>query len=173
MRNLFSTTYTRTSFPPHTFDMKTKTIALKMSAGLGSSAKREARQTSCPNKYAGNTNLQKAKRTSLQAERIRSDHLLAAQHKQGADQYDRKRDLPGLLHLFPSEIDDLDKLNTRAILQQIVLALRAERKRGRSGHWRYSLARHIGLMQAFIAEKTRCHRATIEPVTIGHKKRQL
>jgi hypothetical protein len=32
-------------------------------------------------------------------------------------------------------------------------ALRAARRRGRAGHWTYDLNRHIGLVQAFRAER--------------------
>ena len=32
-------------------------------------------------------------------------------------------------------------------------ALRAERKRGRAGHWAYDLARHAALHRAWIAER--------------------
>ena len=65
-------------------------------------------------------------------------------------------DLPGLLHLFPAEITRLDKNQNDGVLKKLVRALRSERRRGRAGHWRYSLQRHIGLMQAVAAEKLRC-----------------
>ena len=69
--------------------------------------------------------------------------------------YQRLRDLPGLLHLFPAEIEALGRTGPDALLRMIARALRAERKRGERGHWRYSMNRHIGLMQAFRAERNR------------------
>ncbi|WP_119308424.1 DUF6477 family protein [Cohaesibacter haloalkalitolerans] len=71
----------------------------------------------------------------------------------GERDYVRQRDLPGLLHLFPSEIDRLEKGCPGIIVRKIMLALRAERRRGQSGHYRYSLMRHISLMQALGAER--------------------
>nr|WP_319484422.1 DUF6477 family protein [uncultured Cohaesibacter sp.] len=71
----------------------------------------------------------------------------------GERDYVRQRDLPGLLHLFPSEIDRLENGCPGAIVRKLMLALRAERRRGKSGHFRYSLMRHIGLMQALGAER--------------------
>ena len=67
--------------------------------------------------------------------------------------YVRQRDLPGLLHLFPAEIETLGARKSDTVLRMIMRALRAERKRGETGHWRYSMNRHIGLLQAFRAEK--------------------
>lgn len=63
------------------------------------------------------------------------------------------RDLPGLLHLFPAEIERLDNKSSKTILERLRKALRAEKRRGQQGHWRYSLSRHIGLAQAVKAEQ--------------------
>lgn len=43
----------------------------------------------------------------------------------------------------------------RKLLLQLARALRSERSRGRAGHWTYDLNRHIGLAQAYRAEKQR------------------
>ncbi|WP_246657584.1 DUF6477 family protein [Cohaesibacter sp. CAU 1516] len=75
--------------------------------------------------------------------------------RHGEKIYDRRRDLPGLLHLFPADIDRLDRVSSKAVLQKLTLLVKGERARGRTGHWRYSLARHIGLSQALRAEKLR------------------
>nr|WP_280141744.1 DUF6477 family protein [Cohaesibacter marisflavi] len=71
----------------------------------------------------------------------------------GERKYVRDRDLPGLLHMFPGELRSLEKNNEGAILRKLSQALRAERRRGRAAHYRYSLMRHIALMQAIAAEK--------------------
>ena len=83
------------------------------------------------------------------------DALVSVQQRHGQSQYQRQRDLPGLLHLFPGEIQTLDQTGSDSILRKLVLALKAERRRGRAGHWRYSLRRHMALMQAVSAEKLR------------------
>ncbi len=75
--------------------------------------------------------------------------MLDAQLRHGEKDYQRMRDLPGLLHLFPGEVEALDR---KGILNRLALALRAERRRGRANHWRYSLSRHIALRQAFRSE---------------------
>jgi hypothetical protein len=41
------------------------------------------------------------------------------------------------------------------IVARLARALRAERQRGRAGHWSYDLNRHIALAQALDAERRR------------------
>ncbi|WP_321450038.1 DUF6477 family protein [uncultured Cohaesibacter sp.] len=72
----------------------------------------------------------------------------------GEKEYVRDRDLPGLLHMFPGEVRSLESKSEGAILRKLSQALRAERRRGRADHYRYSLMRHIALMQAVAAEKS-------------------
>lgn len=78
---------------------------------------------------------------------------LAGAVEAGREAYDRRRVLPQLIAF---DIRDLDRggaalaLVIRARLER---ALRAERQRGRSGHWSYDLARHIGLAQALACEE--------------------
>jgi hypothetical protein len=43
----------------------------------------------------------------------------------------------------------------RALVARLARALRAERQRGRAGHWSYDLNRHIALAQALDAERRR------------------
>lgn len=72
---------------------------------------------------------------------------------QGASyDYDRSRHLPSLLHLFPEEAEKLEIECPGILIKRLKSALRAERRRGQSGHWRYSLSRHIGLSRALAAE---------------------
>jgi hypothetical protein len=71
----------------------------------------------------------------------------------GADAYDRGRHLPRLIPVGPDEIADRSTTARRAILAKLARALRAERNRGRAGHWTYDLNRHIGLKQAYVAER--------------------
>lgn len=70
-------------------------------------------------------------------------------HKQ---HYDRLRDLPRLLPVWPSEIADISYSGRLALLAKLRKALRAERKRGATGHWSYDLGRHAALRNAYRAE---------------------
>ena len=99
--------------------------------------------------------LEPGKGTAMERPGASMNALIEAQLRHGEKRYDRKKDLPGLLHLFPGEIDKLDHASKTAILHRLTSLLKTERARGKMGHWRYSLARHIGLMQALRAEKIR------------------
>jgi hypothetical protein len=73
----------------------------------------------------------------------------------GAGDYDRMRDLPGLIRLDPfAPVPDTADA-AKAIVARLQAALRAERNRARSGHWTYDLNRHIALRQAYLAETGR------------------
>lgn len=66
--------------------------------------------------------------------------------------YDRRRDLPSLLPVWPAEISDTSPSGRLALLAKLRKALRAERKRGAAGHWTYDLGRHAALRNAYRAE---------------------
>jgi hypothetical protein len=72
---------------------------------------------------------------------------------EGADSYDRSRHLARLLPLGPAEIADDSDAARREVLAKLSRALRAERSRGRAGHWTYDLNRHLALSQAYVAER--------------------
>ena len=76
----------------------------------------------------------------------------------GAKRYERNRDLPGLTHLDPRDLAEDTIESAETILARLARALRAERKRARSGHWTYDLNRHIALRQAHLAESARLRR---------------
>jgi hypothetical protein len=71
----------------------------------------------------------------------------------GRELYDRDRHLARILPLGPDEIADRSTSARRRILARLARALRAERNRGRAGHWTYDLNRHIALAQAYEAER--------------------
>jgi hypothetical protein len=73
----------------------------------------------------------------------------------GAVEYRRASILPRLVPVGPAEVADETPAGTRRILALLARALRAERRRGRAGHWSYDLNRHIGLRQAMLAEAAR------------------
>jgi hypothetical protein len=66
--------------------------------------------------------------------------------------YDRRHELPRILPLWPHELDDESPEARRLILAKLRRALRAERRRGISGHWTYDLARHVELLRVYRAE---------------------
>jgi hypothetical protein len=70
----------------------------------------------------------------------------------GVQSYDRRVHLPRLIPVGPDEIADGRIEARRRIAAKLARALRAERNRGRAGHWTYDLNRHLGLKQAYEAE---------------------
>lgn len=70
----------------------------------------------------------------------------------GSEVYERTRHLPRILPVTPDDLSDESVQGKRRILAKLARALRAERNRGRAGHWTYDLNRHIALAQAFRAE---------------------
>ena len=61
----------------------------------------------------------------------------------GANHYHRLRHLPALLALWPIELEDMSATGTKHIVDQLKIALFAERRRGRARHWCYDLNRHL------------------------------
>lgn len=66
--------------------------------------------------------------------------------------YQRSRDLPRLIALWPEELISEDPASRRAIVRKLHGALRAERRRGLAGHWTYDLSRHSQLLAAYRSE---------------------
>ncbi len=71
----------------------------------------------------------------------------------GVEAYVRERHLPRVLPVGPDEVADDSLAGRRRIVARLARALRAERARGRGGHWTYDLNRHIALRQAYLAER--------------------
>ena len=63
--------------------------------------------------------------------------------------YDRLRDLPRLLRLWPDEVSRLGEADRPALVERLRLMLRGERRRGLARHWSYDLARHAALLRAY------------------------
>lgn len=70
--------------------------------------------------------------------------------------YERARDLPKLLPLWEWELATPSEAEHARLLARLRRALRAERRRGLSGHWTYDLARHAQLLRAYRAEVAAC-----------------
>ncbi len=65
---------------------------------------------------------------------------------------DRRAALSRVLGLWPHELDDETATGRQQILAKLKRALRAERRRGVTGHWTYDLARHIELLHLYRQE---------------------
>ena len=68
--------------------------------------------------------------------------------------YDRQRDLPRLLRLWPQQVSNLTEVDQRWLVEQLGQMLRAERQMGIGRHWSYDLTRHACLLRAWRAEKS-------------------
>jgi hypothetical protein len=66
--------------------------------------------------------------------------------------YDRDAELPRILPLWPHEVEDDTPQGRARIVVRLRRALRAERRRGISGHWTYDLARHAELLRVYRLE---------------------
>lgn len=68
------------------------------------------------------------------------------------DPAERRRELAALLPLWPKDLDDASVAGRTRVIALMERALRAERRRGRAGHWAYDLARHVALHRAWKLE---------------------
>lgn len=71
----------------------------------------------------------------------------------GAEAYVRERHLPRLIAIEPADLPAADIETQARLVARLANALRAERVRGRAGHWTYDLNRHFALKQAHTAER--------------------
>lgn len=101
---------------------------------------------------------------NIQVEHLnsRAKRAVERQIAGGAPHYVRARHLRGLLPLAPEDFSATDAPTAQRILFRLADALRAERRRGRMGHWTYDLNRHIALAQAYRAEKAALAACTLD-----------
>ena len=66
--------------------------------------------------------------------------------------YDRLRDLPRLLRMWPNEVVALGEADRAGLVERLRQMLRAERRSGLARHWSYDLNRHAALLRAYRAE---------------------
>jgi len=67
-------------------------------------------------------------------------------------EHDRRTAIAKVLALWPHELEDESPGARHRILARLRQALRAERRRGLSGHWTYDLARHVELLRVYREE---------------------
>ncbi len=65
---------------------------------------------------------------------------------------ERERILPRLVPVTPADLADRSPAGLARIRAVLERALAGERRRARARHWSYSLARHVGLIEALAAE---------------------
>jgi hypothetical protein len=94
--------------------------------------------------------------------RLEARRIFATMADAGARVYERSRDLPRLVALWPRELEDDSAEGTGRVLMKLRRALRAERRRAMSGHWSYDLNRHLALLSAYKAEAARLKAATAD-----------
>lgn len=73
-------------------------------------------------------------------------------------QYCRETQLQKLLPLWPHEIADRTYNGVTRIVTLLARALRAERQRGKAGHWTYDISRHLALVNALRQERAELKR---------------
>jgi Family of unknown function (DUF6477) len=83
------------------------------------------------------------------------------------DHYDRLRDLPRLLRMWPSQAAALGEVDRAGLVEQLRQMLRNERKRGLSRHWSYDLSRHAALLRAYRAEAAALKKAQTQKAPRG------
>jgi hypothetical protein len=66
--------------------------------------------------------------------------------------YNRLRDLPRLLRLWPGDVIALGDADRAGLVERLRQMLRNERKQGLARHWSYDLSRHAALLRAYRAE---------------------
>lgn len=78
--------------------------------------------------------------------------------------YDRARDLPRLLPVWPRDLEDASPAGRVRLIALLRRALRAERARGLAAHWTYDLARHAQLRAALDAELALAAETSADPL---------
>jgi hypothetical protein len=84
---------------------------------------------------------------------------------------ERRQELARLVPLWPAELDDLSVPGRQRIIGTLERALRAERRRGRQGHWAYDLARHDALLAAWRREAAALEHLLRPAVRAAHEKK--
>lgn len=88
----------------------------------------------------------------------------------GHNAYDRLRDLPRLLRLWPEEVLRLGNGEQAWLVAKLRDILRAERQRGIARHWSYDISRHAALLRAYRAEDVVLRKQTLHQRGAPNKK---
>lgn len=77
-----------------------------------------------------------------------ADPTPSPQPRPRTNSYDRARDLPRLVALWPHEVADTTLEGHERLVKVLKRALRIERRLGLAGHFSYDLGRHRSLLAA-------------------------
>ena len=94
-------------------------------------------------------------------------------------EHDRRTAIAKVLALWPHELEDESPGARHRILARLRQALRAERRRGLSGHWTYDLARHVELLRVYreelaaVAGRAKDHATGEYPAALRAARRKL
>ncbi len=69
------------------------------------------------------------------------------------DPPDRAQELARLGGFWPAELADVTREGRARLVAKLENLLKAERRRGRAGHWAYDLAQHVELLRALRRER--------------------
>ena len=86
------------------------------------------------------------------AKKMPANEIFSAAIAAGIAAYDRSRDLPCLLSVWPHEVEDCSDSARLDLLEKLRRALRAQKRRADAGHWGYDLNRHLALYCAYKSE---------------------
>lgn len=121
--------------------------------------------------YSSKDNIKNRKNATRRATQKRYQNLSPAE-KALSRPYDRLKDLPPLIPLWPAELTDFSQGGTAFVLAKINQYLRAERRRSIKSHWSYNLNKHAALLVAYHHE-LRCLKSSrsdnAQPVSKGRK----
>ena len=84
-----------------------------------------------------------------------------------------------MLALWPHELEEESLSGRQTMLAKLRQALRAERRRGLSGHWTYDLARHVELLRVYreelaaVAGRAKDHATGEYPAALRAARRKL
>lgn len=86
------------------------------------------------------------------AKEMPANEIFSAAIAAGIAAYDRSRDLPRLLSVWPHEVGDCSDSARLNLLERLRRALRAQKRRADACHWGYDLNRHLALFCAYKSE---------------------
>jgi len=88
----------------------------------------------------------------MPAKEMPANEIFSAAIAAGIAAYDRSRDLPPLLSVWPHEVEDCSDSARLNLLERLRRALRAQKRRADASHWGYDLNRHLALFCAYKSE---------------------
>lgn len=108
--------------------------------------------------------------TETTAKEMPADEIFSAAIAAGISAYDRSRDLPRLLAVWPHEVENCTQCERIDLLEKLRRALRTQKRRADAGHWGYDLNRHLALFCAYKSELIALAETAAAPSCTGAKQ---